>query len=244
MSGDTYRGETPMRSFLTPVIAAAVLIGTAALPAGAAGAATPAPSHFSTRIDNPFLPFVPGTRMVYRSTDAGETGREVVLVTHRTRLVDGVRVRVVRDRAYVGGELVEDTRDWYAQDRRGNVWYFGENTKTLENGTVTSTKGSWAAGRNGASAGIVMEAHPKVGDTYSQEDAPGVAEDRGQVLSLDAAATVPYGSFTGLLKTKDFSALEPAVVEHKFFLRGVGSILEKEVRGGNERLALVKVVRP
>ena len=233
-----------MRRFLTPAIAAAVLIGTAALPAGATGTATPGPSLFSTQIDNPFLPFVPGTRMVYRSTDAGETGREVVRVTHRTKLVDGVRVRVVRDRAYVGGELVEDTRDWFAQDRRGNVWYFGENTKTLRNGKVTSTKGSWAAGRNGASAGIVMEAHPKVGDAYSQEDAPGVAEDRGKVLSLDATATVPYGSFTGLLKTKDFSPLEPAVVEHKFFLRGVGSILEKEVRGGNERLALVRVVRP
>jgi hypothetical protein len=233
-----------MRRFLTPAIAAAVLVGTAALPAGAASTATPGPNHFSTTIDNPFLPFVPGTRMVYRSTDAGETGREVVRVTHRTRLVDGVRVRIVRDRAYVGGELVEDTRDWYAQDRRGNVWYFGENTKTLRNGKVTSTKGSWAAGRNGASAGIVMEAHPKVGDAYSQEDAPGVAEDRGKVLSLDATATVPYGSFTGLLKTKDFSPLEPAVVEHKFFLRGVGSILEKEVRGGNERLALVRVVRP
>jgi len=233
-----------LRPVLTPAIAAAVLIGTAALPAAAAGATTPGPAHFTTTIDNPFLPFVPGTRMVYRSTDAGETGREVVRVTHRTRLVDGVRVRVVRDRAYVGGELVEDTRDWYAQDRRGNVWYFGENTKTLENGKVTSTEGSWAAGRNGASAGIVMEAHPKVGDTYSQEDAPGVAEDRAKVLSLDAAATVPYGSFTGLLKTKDYSPLEPNVVEHKFFLRGVGSILEKEVRGGNERLALVKVVRP
>jgi hypothetical protein len=229
---------------LTPAIAAAVLLGTAALPAAAAGRTTPGPAHFSTTIDNPFLPFLPGTRMVYRSTDAGETGREVVRVTTRTRLVDGVRVRVVRDRAYAGGQLVEDTRDFYAQDRRGNVWYFGENTKTLENGTVASTKGSWLAGRNGADAGIVMEAHPKVGDTYSQEDAPGVAEDRAKVLSLDAAATVPYGSFTGLLKTKDFSPLEPAVVEHKFFLRGVGSVLEKEVRGGNERLALVKVVRP
>jgi hypothetical protein len=229
---------------LTPAIAAAVLIGAAALPAAAAGRTTPGPAHFTTTIDNPFLPFVPGTRMVYRSTDAGETGREVVRVTHRTRLVDGVRVRVVRDRAYVGGELVEDTRDFYAQDRRGNVWYFGENTETLRNGKVTSTKGSWAAGRDGASAGIVMEAHPKVGDTYSQEDAPGVAEDRGKVLSVDAAATVPYGTFTGLLKTKDFSALEPAVVEHKFFLRGVGSVLEKEVRGGDERLALVTVVRP
>jgi hypothetical protein len=233
-----------MRNVPAPAVAAAILIGTAAVPAAAAGTTTPGPQHFTTTIDNPFLPFVPGTRMVYRSTDAGETGREVVRVTHRTRLVDGVRVRVVRDRAYVGGALVEDTRDFYAQDRRGNVWYFGENTESLENGKVTSTKGSWAAGRNGASAGIVMEAHPKVGDTYSQEDAPGVAEDRGKVLRLDAAATVPYGSFSGLLETKDFSALEPTVVEHKFFLRGVGSILEKEVRGGNERLALVKVVRP
>ena len=150
-----------MRSFLTPAIAAAVLMGSAALPAGAAGDATPGPAHFTTRIDNPFLPFVPGTRMVYRSTDAGETGREVVRVTHRTRLVDGVRVRVVRDRAYVGGELVEDTRDWFAQDRRGNVWYFGENTKTLRNGKVTSTKGSWAAGRNGASAGILWRRTPR-----------------------------------------------------------------------------------
>ena len=136
--------------------------------------------------------------MVYRSTDDGETGRKVVRgdAPHEGWSTVSA-VRVVRDRAVVGGELVEDTHDWYAQDRRGNVWYFGENTKTLRNGTVTSTKGSWAAGRNGASAGIVMEAHPKVGDTYSQEYAPGVAEDRAKVLSLDAAATVPYGTSPG-----------------------------------------------
>jgi hypothetical protein len=253
MAGDAYRGDqTPMRlpdtpatlsRSLTAAVLAAVLTGTGVLPAAAAPSATPDPDHFSTRIDNPFLPFVPGTRMVYRSTDAGETGREVVRVRHRTKLVAGVRVRVVRDRAFVGGELVEDTRDWYAQDRRGNVWYFGENTKTVENGTVVSTEGSWRAGRDGARPGIVMEAHPKVGDTYAQEFSPGVAEDRATVLSLDASAAVPYGTFTGLLKTKDFSPLEPDVVEHKFYLRGVGSILEKEVRGGNERLALVKVVR-
>ena len=216
----------------TATLAAPLLVGAAAT-----ASAAPAPGRFSTTIDNPYLPMKPGTRMVYRTTDGDEHGREVVRVTHRTRVVDGVTVRVVRDRAYVGGDLVEDTRDFYAQDRRGNVWYFGENTKTLENGTVTSTKGSWLAG-------VVMEAHPAVGDRYAQEDAPGVAEDRAKVLSLDAHATVPYGSFDGLLKTKDFSPLEPSVVEHKKYLRGVGSILEKEVRGGNERLALVRVVRP
>lgn len=147
---------------------------------------------------------------------------------------------MVRDRAYVGGELAEDTREFYAQDRRGNVWYFGENTKTIKNGKVTGTKGSWQAGRNGG-RGIVMEAHPSVGDTYAQEFSPGVAEDRAKVLSLDASASVPNGTFSHLLKTKDFSPLEPSVVEHKFYQRGVGSVLEKEVRGGNERLALVRV---
>jgi hypothetical protein len=220
----------------TATVAAPLLVG----PAGTASAA-PDPGRFSTTIDNPYLPMEPGTRMVYRTTDGDEHGREVVRVTHRTRDVDGVTVRVVRYRAYVGGDLVEDTRDFYAQDRRGNVWYFGENTKTLENGKVTSTKGSWLAGVDGAMPGIVMEAQPKVGDSYAQENAPGVAEDRATVLSLDGHATVPYGSFGGLLKTKDFSPLEPSVVEHKKYLRGVGSILEKEVKGGQERLALVRV---
>jgi len=220
----------------TATLAAPLLVGAAAT-----ASAAPAPGRFSTTIDNPYLPMKPGTRMVYRTTDGDEHGREVVRVTHRTRVVDGVTVRVVRDRAYVGGDLVEDTRDFYAQDRRGNVWYFGENTKTLENGTVTSTKGSWLAGVNRAMPGIVMEADPQVGDRYAQENAPGVAEDRAKVLSLDAHATVPYGSFDNLLKTKDFSPLEPAVVEHKKYLRGVGSILEKEVKGGQERLVLVRV---
>jgi len=224
---------------------ALVLAASAAL-VGSPGVITahPGPAAFVRSVDNPWFPLVPGTTFVYRGVKDGEPTRDVVHVTSRVRVVDGVRCIAVTDRLYASGRLAERTTDWYAQDRRGNVWYFGENTKTLRNGTVTSTKGSWAAGRNGASAGIVMEAHPRVGDTYSQEDAPGVGEDRAKVLSLDAAATVPYGTFTGLLKTKDFSPLEPAVVEHKFFLRGVGSILEKEVRGGNERLALVKVVRP
>jgi hypothetical protein len=242
----TSRTTHTTRDRIRRAFAAGTLTLAAAVPAlvGAAGSASaqpPAAGRFSTTIDNPYLPMTPGTRMVYRTTDGDEHGREVVRVTHRTRDVDGVTVRVVRDRAYVGGELVEDTRDLYAQDRRGNVWYFGENTKTLENGTVTSRKGSWLAGVDGALPGIVMEAHPRVGDAYAQEDAPGVAEDRAKVLSLDAHATVPYGSFDSLLKTKDFSPLEPSVVEHKKYLRGVGSILEKEVKGGNERLALVRV---
>jgi hypothetical protein len=224
---------------------AALAFGAASVPSGAPAAVraagAPDPNKFGHVIDNPYLPFFPGVTMIYRSSDEGEHGREVVHVTRRTKLVQGVTVRVVRDKAFVKGKLVEDTRDWYAQDNAGNVWYFGENTKTVKNGKVVSREGSWRAGRDGAQAGIVMEAHPKVGDRYKQEDATGVAEDRGQVLGLDAAKTVPYGEFGHLLKTKDFSPLEPDVVEHKFFARGIGSVLEKEVRGGSERLVLVNI---
>ena len=226
---------------LVVVVAGSVLTPTAA---GTATPAPPNPAQFSTTIDNPYLPLVPGTRLVYRERGADGRGRDVVQVTHRTRTVQGVETVVVRDRAYSGGELVEDTRDWYAQDRQGNVWYFGENTKEIEDGKVVSTEGSWEAGVDGARAGIVMKAKPKVGDTYRQEDAPGVAEDMATVLSLDASRTVPYGSFDNLLKTKDYSPLEPAVEERKFYAVGIGSVLEKTVKGPRERLVLVKVVRP
>jgi len=240
-----------MTSPTRPIALALLTTALVAVAAGGASAARPSapsgppnPAQFSTTIDNPYLPFVPGTRMVYRERGADGRGREVVKVTHRTKTIQGVETVVVRDRAYSGGELAEDTRDWYAQDRQGNVWYFGENTKEYENGKVVSTEGSWKAGVDGAQAGIVMEAHPKVGDTYSQEDAPGVAEDMATVLSLDASRTVPYGTFDNLLKTRDFSPLEPSVVERKFYAAGIGSVLEKTVKGPRERVVLVRVVRP
>jgi hypothetical protein len=230
-----------------PVLLSALALVAAAGPAlGARGGpvippANPDPARFTTTIDNPYLPFEPGTRMVYRERSDDGRGREVVTVTRRTRTVQGVETVVVRDRAFVEGELVEDTRDWYAQDRRGDVWYFGENTKEYEDGKVVSTEGSWRAGRAGARAGVVMPARPKVGDSYYQEYAPGAALDQATVLRLDAERTVPYGSFDELLVTKDFTELEPDVVEHKFYARGIGVVLEKLVRGGRERVALVQV---
>ena len=234
-----------LRRSLLPATVAVLATVAAAAPAGAATApAAPNPANFSTTIDNPYLPFVPGTKMIYRERGDDGRGRVVVKVTHRTKMVQGVETVVVRDRAYIRGELVEDTFDWYAQDRRGNVWYFGENTKEYEDGQVVSTEGSWKAGRDGARAGIVMKAHPKVGETYYEEFSPGVAEDQATVLSLDASVTVPYGSFENALKTRNFTDLEPGVVERKLYARGVGPVLEKLVHGGEGRVALVRVVKP
>jgi hypothetical protein len=140
------------------------------------------------------------------------------------------------------GQVVEDTFDYYAQDRAGNVWYFGENTAIIENGFPVSVEGTWIAGVDGAKPGIIMLAHPRVGQFYRQEFALGTAEDVAQVLSLNASVTVPFGSFTNALETRDTSPLEPDVVENKFYVKGVGDVLEVD-RSTGERSELVRIIR-
>ncbi|MGI5347918.1 hypothetical protein ACQEU8_06935 [Streptomyces sp. CA-250714] len=202
------------------------------------------PADFVKKIDNPYLPLAPGTKLHYKGVTKDGPQEDLVEVTHRTKKILGVRTVVVRDTATERGKVVEVTDDWYAQDRKGNVWYFGEDSKTIKNGKVTSTEGSWEAGRKGARPGIVMKAHPKPGDKYRQEHAKGVAEDRAEVLSTDARVSVPYGTFRDVLKTKDDSPLEPELVENKFYAKGVGSVREVAVKGEKDELELVKVDKP
>jgi len=201
------------------------------------------PNDFVATIDNPYYPLTPGTTFFYEGTIEGEPMTEEVNVTHETKAILGVTTIVVRDRAFEDGNLVEDTNDWYAQDNIGNVWYFGEDAKQIQDGVIIGTEGSWEAGVNGAMPGIVMKGFPHVGNKYQQEFATGVAEDRATVLSLNAKATVPYGSFRHCLKTKDFSLLEPDVVEQKYFAPNVGFILSVMVKGGSERVELVNITQ-
>lgn len=194
------------------------------------------PSDFTTSIDNPFMPLVPGTRFVYE----GAAERIVVDVTHETRVVMGVTTVVVRDQAFRNGALIEDTFDWFAQDDAGNVWYFGEATTAVSNGVAGSTRGSWEAGVDGAQPGIVMLAAPVVGDTYRQEYLAGEAEDEARIVDLDESVTVPAGSYRGVLLTEDFTPLEPGRAEHKLYARGVG-LVEERVAGGRTEVSLIEV---
>ena len=213
----------------------------AATPVGAQVPARKAPV-FTTpqKIDNPYLPLVPGTTFRYESVTAqgqktGETG--VVEVTGETRAIFGVPCVVVRDTATVDGQVVEDTIDWYAQDKAGNVWYFGEESKQYANGFLVAIDGSWRAGVDGALPGIVMEAAPAVGDVYRQEFAVGEAEDVAKVLALGQAVSVPFGGYTNALQTGDFSAFEPHLIEQKFYAPGVGFVLAIDPEtGGREEL--------
>jgi hypothetical protein len=194
---------------------------------------------FVERIDHPYWPMSPGSRWVYR-----ENGQRVeVIVTEQTKEILGIQATVVHDVVTEDGELVEDTFDWYAQDKNGSLWYLGEATKEFENGKVKSTEGSWEAGVDGAEAGILLPGEPEVGMRYRQEYYEGEAEDVGEILSLDEWVEVPHGSFKQVLMTKDYTPLEPDILEHKFYARGVGPVLVVAISGGSGREELLSFRR-
>jgi hypothetical protein len=195
---------------------------------------------FSAHVDNPYFPLHPGQTYRYRGTEEGKRSVDVVTVTHRVRRIAGAPCRVVRDRLYLDGVLAEDTVDWYAE-KAGTVWYFGEATRELDRrGRVTSREGSWRAGVGGARAGVFMPAHPRLGAAFRQERLPGHAEDRFRIIRRGVPVTVPAGSFTALM-TREWTPLEPGVVDHKFYVRGVGMVAERSVRGPHERSDLIAV---
>jgi len=214
--------------------------------ASIAGAAAPTrdinPANFVSQVTNEFFPLQPGTTFFYAGIKDGVLSQDVVSVTHETKQILGVNCTVVRDLAFEEGVLVEKTFDWYAQDVDGNVWYFGEDTKELdENGNVISTEGTWEAGVNGAQPGILMEAHPQAGDRYYQEFARRVAEDQATVLRQSGPQCVPYGCFHDLLLIREWTRLNPDEVELKEYAKGIGFVRGRVVKGGKERTVLVQI---
>lgn len=192
---------------------------------------------FSPNITNPYWPMKPGTQWVYRDGPQ----RNVVTILKRTETILGAETRTVHDVVYEKGKLKEDTYDWYAQDKKGTVWYMGEATKEYSGGSV-STAGSWRAGVDGARPGIIVPAHPKIGASYRQEYRKGEAEDWGKNMSLDEQVTVPQGHYDHVFMTRETSALEPRALEYKFYARGVGPLLAVSVSPtlGFERLVSFK----
>ena len=220
---------------------------TIAIAAGRAAAETgpptlPASSHFSAKVTNEWFPLTPGARYVYVGVKDAKAARDVLVVTHQTRTINGVPCITVRDRLYLNGVLAERTTDWYSQDDRGNVWYFGEDTAELSpQGRVLNTAGSWTAGVDGARPGVYITAHPVIGRAYLQEYYKGQAEDHFKAVALLGTVARPQVKTT--LVTEEWTPLEPAVIDHKFYVRGVGTVLEQTERGGDERLELRSLTR-
>jgi len=202
------------------------------------------PANFVKTVDNPHLPWIPGTTWVYKGVSEGERELNRVFVTHGTKEILGVAATVVHDQVFRKGELVEDTFDWYAQDREGNVWYFGEDTRELENGKVVSTEGSWESGVDGAQPGILMPADPQVADSFRQEFYQGHAEDMAWFLGLNRSISVPYGSFKHAILTVEWTPLEPKIFGLKYYVSGIGMVEEANAAGPKETSSLVSVTKP
>jgi hypothetical protein len=200
------------------------------------------PGDYKPEVTNPWFPLPVGRTWEYSGSDEDGKVRELVTVSDEEEYVGGVRCRVVLDRLYRGGAVVETTKDFYAQDHQGNVWYFGEDTAELdEDGSMVTTEGTWHFGVAGAQPGMVMSAVPAVGETHRQEYLRGYAEDFYAVDRLDVSASTPYRSFRQLVQTREWTPLEPDVVSRKLYARGIGLVKELNTKGPKESLALVAV---
>ena len=195
------------------------------------------PQSFTTKIDNPYYPLLPGS--VHRLTGKTPDGIEeaTITVTDRFKTVDGVRTRVVRDVTRLDGELAEKTTDYFAQDSEGNVWYFGEVTADYENGKVVSRSGAFESGKDGAEGGIAMPADPKVSDAFRIEHDPGNAMDMAWVVETGLKA---HG-FENVIRVLEWSPLEPGLIVQKLYGRGVGLLAEDSLSGDPEHFKLEEV---
>jgi len=215
---------------------------------GAAGttsvtATAPDAANFDGHVvDNLWFPLIPGMTWEYRGVKDGEPSREIMVATSKTKTIQGVPCTVVNDKLYLSEKLEERTLDYYAQDKDGNVWYFGEDTAELTpNGEVKSTEGTWLAGRDGAVAGIFMPADPQVGQSFRQEYYKGQAEDHFRILSLNEQVKTPGATSDQAMLTMEWTPLEPNVIDHKYYVQGIGTVLEQTAKGPLERNTLVSV---
>ena len=199
------------------------------------------PKNFVSTIDNRYWPLKPGTGFHYEGFKGTAKQKDDEIVTGKTKRILGINAVAVRDTVSEHGQPIERTLDYYAQDKQGNVWYLGEDSYELQHGHFVKASDSWLSGVNGAQPGIIMPASPRADDRYRQEYyPPGEALDEAHVLGTRGPFTVPYGTFKRALVTSEFSPLEPQT-EQKYYVAGVGEVLERVVKGDREEFRLVSV---
>jgi hypothetical protein len=189
------------------------------------------PTDFSATITNPYFPLSTLGLKVIEGKETNEDGEVVKTrleskVLGETKVVAGVTVTVLEERAYEDGELIEVALDYFAQHKNGDVYYFGEAVDNYEDGVVINHNGQWLAGDGDNRPGVFMPADPKVDQTLQVEYAPGIAEDMATILSLTEKVETPAGTFENCLKTLDFTPLEPGLEEFKWYCPGAGQVKE------------------
>jgi hypothetical protein len=186
----------------------------------------PTAGPFSLEITNPYFPLPVGQVWLFKGVEDGVNLRLRITVFNETEVVAGVTTRVVEEREWEDGELIEVSRNFFVQAQDGTVCYYGENVDIYENGQVVSHEGAWRAGEDDNLPGIIMPANPTEGMSYAQEVAPGIAEDRAEIVSIGETVTVPAGTFENTLHTRETTPLEPGNVSLKHYAPGVGLIVD------------------
>jgi hypothetical protein len=176
---------------------------------------------------NDYFVLEPGFQLVL---EGGGT-RVQITVLDETKTIDGILTRVVEEREWKKGKLYEVAKNYFAIcEQTKDVYYFGEAVEFYKNDKVVKTDGSWLAGRNGAKPGLIMPGSPKVHMKYYQEIAPGVAMDRGEIVSLTETCKTPAGTFAKCMKVKEGSELDPGVTEYKYHAPGIGLVRDEDLR--------------
>ena len=216
-------------------------LSTVALAATFAGSAYAGkaidPKNFGSTIDNPWHPLIPGTVMTYEGTKDDKPATQVITVTSKTKTIVGVKCVVVEDIMSLAGVPADKTVGYYAQDKDGNVWSFGEDVQELDSkGKVAKTEG-WHAGIDGATPSIIMEATPTKGHTLINE----YTNDHAEVVSLTKSVKVPLGSYSDALMMKEWTPDEPDVLTNKYYVKDIGTVRDVAIKGDREEFRLVNV---
>lgn len=203
------------------------------------------PADFTTDITNRYFALPMGKKMTFEATTkAGVVERIEIEILRETKTIEGVETIVYLDRVYNDDQLIEETRDYLAQHKNGDVWYFGEDVDNYENGQLKDHSGSFLHGRDGAKAGIWMKAEQRVGDSYRQEYYPGEAEDMRDTVATGLAVTTKLASYTDCVKVYDWTPLDKASREYKYYCPQVSSLVLNEDLETGKRSELTNVTTP
>jgi hypothetical protein len=187
--------------------------------------------NFSSTGKNSYFILEPGYQVILEGEEDGEKIQLIMSVLNKKKIVDGVETRAVEERESEGGNLVEVSRNYFAICKPTNdAFYFGEDVDIYEDGEIASHEGAWLAGQSGAKAGMIKPGRVEVGLKYYQEIAPGVAEDRTEIVSVNDTLDTPAGEFQNVLKTEETNPLEPGEKEYKFYAPGIGLIQEESLK--------------
>lgn len=202
------------------------------------------PSEFTTEITNKYFTLPVGKKMVYEADTEEGVERIEIEIENTSRNILGVETITYRDKVYLDGVLVEDTKDYLAQDKQANVWYFGEDVNNYEGGKLKDHAGSFIAGADGAKPGIWIKGDQIVGDSYKQEFYKGEAEDMRDVVAINQTVTTKLATYTDCVKVYDWTPLDSKSREHKYYCPEAGALVLNENLEDGKRAELIKVTTP